>query len=84
MQHQKRTENLIGQYRSFPLVTNVSHDLKTPLTSILSYTELLAQEPLDYARLLRQTLADMAQAIDKSGLTLRASIPEDEIPVFQP
>ncbi|MCI8422056.1 MAG: HAMP domain-containing histidine kinase [Lawsonibacter sp.] len=106
------------------LVTNVSHDLKTPLTSILSYTELLAQEPLeppaseyvqimgekaqrlkamvqdvfevskaasgqlpvklehlDYARLLRQTLADMAQAIDESGLTLRTSIPDTEVPI---
>ena len=29
------------------LVTNVSHDLKTPLTSIISYTELLSQEPLE-------------------------------------
>ena len=106
------------------LVTNVSHDLKTPLTSIISYTELLAQEPLeppaseyvkimgekaqrlkamvqdvfevskaasgqlpvklerlDYARLLRQTLADMSQAIDGSGLTLRANIPEEEVPI---
>ncbi len=106
------------------LVTNVSHDLKTPLTSIISYTELLSQEPLeppaseyvqimgekaqrlkamvqdvfevskaasgqlpvkleglDYARLLRQTLADMAQAIEASGLTLRPSIPEEEVPI---
>ena len=106
------------------LVTNVSHDLKTPLTSILSYTELLAQEPLeppaseyvrilgeksrrlkamvqdvfevskaasgqlpvklerlDYARLLRQTLADMAQAIEESGLVLRTAIPEEEVPI---
>ena len=38
-------------------------------------------ERLDYARLLRQTLADMAQAIDSSGLTLRASIPEGEVPI---
>ena len=106
------------------LVTNVSHDLKTPLTSIISYTELLAQEPLappaseyvqimgekaqrlkamvqdvfevskaasgqlpvklerlDYARLLRQTLADMQQPIEDSGLTLRTSIPETEVPI---
>ena len=106
------------------LVTNVSHDLKTPLTSIISYTELLSQEPLeppaseyvailgekaqrlkamvqdvfevskaasgqlpvkleqlDYARLLRQTLADMAQSIEDSGLTLRTSIPDREFPI---
>lgn len=41
------------------LISNVSHDLKTPLTSILSYSELLMQEPLeptaaDYARIIRQ------------------------------
>ena len=106
------------------LITNVSHDIKTPLTSILSYAELLRQEDLppaaadyariidekaqrlkamvqdvfevskaasgqlpvkleqlDYARLLRQTLADMAQSIEDSGLTLRTSIPEGEVPI---
>ena len=41
------------------LISNVSHDLKTPLTSILSYSELLMQEPLegaasDYARIIQQ------------------------------
>lgn len=106
------------------LIANVSHDLKTPLTSILSYAELLQQEPLegaaaDYARiidqkaqrlkvmvqdvfevskaasgqlpvdlerldlakLLRQTLADMADPIEKSGLTLRMDLPEGEVPI---
>ena len=28
------------------LITNVSHDLKTPLTSIINYTDLLQREPL--------------------------------------
>ena len=28
------------------LITNVSHDLKTPLTSIINYVDLLAKEPL--------------------------------------
>ena len=32
------------------LIANVSHDLKTPLTSILSYAELLRQEPLEGRR----------------------------------
>ncbi len=122
--HQAVEERTHSERMKVELVTNVSHDLKTPLTSIISYTELLAQEPLeppaseyvqimgekaqrlkamvqdvfevskaasgqlpvklerlDYARLLRQTLADMAQAIDNSGLTLRAAIPEEEIPI---
>ncbi len=122
--HQAVEERTRSERMKVELVTNVSHDLKTPLTSIISYTELLAQEPLeppaseyvqimgekaqrlkamvqdvfevskaasgqlpvklerlDYARLLRQTLADMAQAIDNSGLTLRAAIPETEVPI---
>ncbi|MEY8402955.1 HAMP domain-containing sensor histidine kinase [Oscillospiraceae bacterium 44-34] len=122
--HQAVEERTRSERMKVELVTNVSHDLKTPLTSIISYTELLSQEPLeppaseyvrimgekaqrlkamvqdvfevskaasgqlpvkleelDYARLLRQTLADMAQAIDNSGLTLRAAIPEGEVPI---
>ncbi len=29
------------------LITNVSHDIKTPLTSIINYTDLLSREPLE-------------------------------------
>ena len=104
------------------LVTNVSHDLKTPLTSIISYAELLEQEHLeppageyvtilsqkaqrlkgmvqdvfevskaasgqlpvslkrlDLARLLRQTLADMDQPIQESGLQLRTQLPDHSV-----
>ena len=32
------------------LITNVSHDLKTPLTSIVSYIDLLKKEPIDNER----------------------------------
>ena len=105
------------------LITNVSHDLKTPLTSIISYTELLQQEeglpdhvqdyirvlsdkskrlqvmvrdvfevskaatgnlsvdikPIDFVKLLRQTLADMGEAIEESGLALRPRLPESPV-----
>lgn len=42
------------------LITNVSHDLKTPLTSIINYTELLSkveglpEEAKDYAQIIAQ------------------------------
>ena len=42
------------------LITNVSHDLKTPLTSIINYADLLCAEKLtpdeanDYAKIIRQ------------------------------
>lgn len=104
------------------LVSNVSHDLKTPLTSILSYAELLRQEELppaaadyariideksrrlktmvedvfeiskaaadqlpvhlerlDFAKLLRQTLADMDASIRKSSLTFKIELPEEPV-----
>lgn len=102
------------------LITNVSHDIRTPLTSIIGYVELLKEEEglpehvkeyvhvldeksqrlrsmvedvfdmskatsgnmklnmetLDFARLLRQTLADMEDRIEESGFVLRILIPE--------
>ena len=105
------------------LITNVSHDLKTPLTSIISYAELLRQEedlpdhvkdyilvlcqkaqrlqtmvldvfevskaatgnlpvnlrPLDFAKLLRQTLADLDEDIQASGLSICPALPEEPV-----
>jgi signal transduction histidine kinase len=50
------------------LVSNVSHDLKTPLTSILSYAELLRQEDLPPAA------ADYAQIIDQKAQRLKTMV----------
>lgn len=107
------------------LITNVSHDLKTPLTSILSYSDLLCQmeltpeeandyakiihqkglrlknltsdlfdisrvrsgveqmncERLDAATLVRQALAEQEKAIQTSGLALKVTLPEKELPI---
>ena len=113
-------ERMRSERMKVELITNVSHDLKTPLTSIISYAELLKQEddlpeaardyvhilsdkakrlqtmvqdvfevskattgnlrvdvkPLDFAKLLRQTLADMAEDIEDSGLALKPRLPD--------
>ncbi|MGE5422079.1 MAG: sensor histidine kinase, partial [Ignavibacteriales bacterium] len=105
------------------LITNVSHDLKTPLTSIISYVDLLGKEEdlplhvndyisilaqkserlnnivqdlfdlskassesiamdvekLDLPRLIKQTLADMEEQINASGLTFRLNLPDEPI-----
>lgn len=50
------------------LISNVSHDLKTPLTSILSYSELLMQEDLDGAA------ADYAKIIQQKSLRLKSMV----------
>ena len=39
-----------GERMKAELITNVSHDLKTPLTSIISYVELLKHEDLKNER----------------------------------
>lgn len=52
-------ENLRANRMRVELITNVSHDLKTPLTSIINYSDLLCDEnlspeALEYARALRR------------------------------
>lgn len=55
LQNEIRAERMKSE-----LITNVSHDLKTPLTSILNYSDLLCQEHLtpeeanDYAKIIHQ------------------------------
>lgn len=66
LEKQTRSEKL-----KVELISNVSHDLKTPLTSILSYADLLLQEDLppaakDYARIIdekAQRLKTMVQDV---------------------
>ncbi len=52
-------EQMKGERMKIELITNVSHDLKTPLTSIISYIDLLKKEEMndaakDYVNILAQ------------------------------
>lgn len=47
------------------LITNVSHDLKTPLTSIINYADLICEEPLPEAA------AEYAAALQKKAYRLK-------------
>ena len=53
-------ERVRSEQMKVELITNVSHDLKTPLTSIMNYVDLLGREELtpdycnDYVRVLSQ------------------------------
>ncbi len=48
------------------LITNVSHDLKTPLTSIINYVDLLKKEQLDNER-----AAEYVAVLDEKSLRLK-------------
>ncbi len=116
-------EKIKSERLKVDLITNVSHDLKTPLTSIISYVELLNREEglpghvkdyvkilsqkserlknliqdlfdlskansenialemeqIDLVRLIKQTLADMEEPINGSGLTFRLNIPDGPV-----
>ena len=63
LEEQTRSERM-----KVELISNVSHDLKTPLTSILSYAELLRQEDLPPAA------ADYARIIDEKAQRLKAMV----------
>lgn len=47
------------------LITNVSHDIKTPLTSIVNYVELLKREPLESEAAMKyvHVISDKAQRL---------------------
>ena len=63
-------ERLKSERMKTELITNVSHDLKTPLTSILNYSGLIAAEPCEnekvteYARVLTRQSERLTRLID--------------------
>jgi len=62
-------EQIRSERMKVELVSNVSHDLKTPLTSILSYAELLRQEGN-----LPPAAADYARIIDEKARRLKGMV----------
>lgn len=63
-------EAIRGERMKTDLITNVSHDLKTPLTSIVSYVDLLKKEDLQneqavgYVKVLEEKSARLKQLIE--------------------
>ena len=62
-------KELESQKMKVELISNVSHDLKTPLTSIINYTELLKYENLDY-----KTQKEYIDTLDRKSKRLKTLI----------
>ena len=63
-------ERMKSEHFKSELITNVSHDIKTPLTSIINYVDLLEKEELDnerakeYVEVLSRQSAKLKKLID--------------------
>ncbi|MDO7202964.1 histidine kinase dimerization/phospho-acceptor domain-containing protein [Paraclostridium bifermentans] len=60
---------LKGERTKTELITNVSHDLKTPLTSIISYIDILKNNELD-----EQTTKTYIDILDKKAAKLKTLV----------
>ena len=58
-----------GERMKTDLITNVSHDLKTPLTSIINYVDLLKQEEID-----NETARGYLEILDEKSYRLKQLI----------
>lgn len=59
-------EQMRSERMKTELITNVSHDLKTPLTSIINYIDLLKNEDLP-----EQTRREYMEVLDRQGAKLK-------------
>jgi len=119
-------EQIKAERMKIALVTNVSHDLKTPLTSMVSYVDLLSKEEdlspsardyvqilsektdrlknivsdlfdlakstsgdismemetLDIKKLIEQTLGDMEDEVEKSGMQIKTRLPDEPVIIY--
>lgn len=62
-------ERMKSERMKTELITNVSHDIKTPLTSIVNYVDLLKKENLDHP-----TAAGYVEVLDRQASRLRKLI----------
>lgn len=62
-------EAIKGERMKTDLITNVSHDLKTPLTSIINYVDLLKKEELD-----NQKVKEYINILDEKSARLKVLI----------
>ncbi len=63
------SESLKSEHMKTELITNVSHDLKTPLTSIINYVDLLKKEKLD-----NETATEYIEVLDRQSARLKKLI----------
>lgn len=88
-------ERMRSEHLKTELITNVSHDLKTPLTSIINYADLICQEETDNPRikeysevLLRQSgrlkklLEDLVEASKATTGNLEVNLAPCEVGVL--
>jgi signal transduction histidine kinase len=82
-------ESVKAERMKIDLVTNVSHDLKTPLTSIISYVELLSKEEMSteaqgYVEILKQKserLKNIVSDVFELAKTTSGEISVDSEPI---
>ena len=83
-------EKLKSERLKTDLITNVSHDLKTPLTSIINYTDLLKKEKIEnenakkYIHILEektilQANGEFTEKLEQRKLELISNLPEENV-----
>lgn len=80
-------ERLKSERFKTELITNVSHDIKTPLTSIINYVDLIKKEPIDNPKItdyleilttkswrLKTLIEDLVEASKASAGTMKLNL----------
>lgn len=62
-------EQIKSEHLKTELITNVSHDIKTPLTSIINYVDLIKKEKVE-----NQTVAEYVEVLDRQSARLKKLI----------